>query len=130
MKILLPVLVLALIIGGSIYYVVGTPPPNKDQLIIDKNVSMVDGKQIIDLTAKGGYWPNVSDAKSNFETILRVKTDNTTDCSQHIVIPELRYDAVLKENGIVEIAIPPQKEGTKLQGSCSLGIFTFAIKFE
>ena len=53
------------------------------------NVSIVDGKQIIEITARGGYQPRNSVAKAGVPTIIRFATNGTFDCSSSIRIPSL-----------------------------------------
>ncbi len=61
----------------------GTTPINNGQA----NVSVVGGKQIIQIDAKGGYAPRNTVAKANTPTTLNVKTSGTFDCSSAISIP-------------------------------------------
>jgi plastocyanin domain-containing protein len=60
------------------------------------NVSIVDGKQVIEILARGGYSPRKTVAKAGVPTILRVKTQNTYDCSSALVIPALNYRKFLE----------------------------------
>ena len=99
----------------------GTGPAN--------TVSVVDGTQVIALTAKGRYSPSVSTARANIPTVLRMKTSGTFDCSSALVIPALGYSANLPPTGITDIKIPPQKAGATLRGMCAMGMYTFAIDF-
>src|SRR3989344_2275933 len=55
------------------------------------NVSIVDGKQIIEIDAKGGYNPRKTAAKADIPTVLKIKTSGTFDCSSALVIPSLGY---------------------------------------
>ncbi len=95
----------------------------------NQNVHIESGKQIIDLTAKGGYSPRVSVAKAGMETVLRVKTNGTFDCSSTIAIPELDYRSHLTPSGITEITIPAQQPGKNIQGFCAMGMYNFNIQF-
>ncbi len=94
------------------------------------NVTIVDGTQIIEITAKGGYFPRSTVAKADMPTILRVKTEGTFDCSSSISIPDLNYRANLEPSGVTKIEIPPQKSGTSFDGFCAMGMYNFEVDFE
>lgn len=93
------------------------------------NISTVNGKQIIDITAKGGFFPRVTEAKANTPTILKVSTNGTFDCSSALIIKDLNFRKNLNPTGVTEIEVPPQKAGTKIQGVCSMGMYSFALNF-
>ncbi len=93
------------------------------------NVSIVDGKQIIEIRAKGGYSPRVTNAKANLPTVIKMDTQSTFDCSSALVIPGLGYRNYLPPSGETLIDVPPQKSGAKLQGLCSMGMYNFSINF-
>ena len=93
------------------------------------NVSIVDGKQIIDITAKGKYNPRVTQAKADMPTTIKVGTNGTYDCTAALTIPSLNYSTNLPASGTTEIEVPPQKAGTSLKGICSMGMYSFAINF-
>jgi plastocyanin domain-containing protein len=94
------------------------------------NVSVVDGKQVIQIDAKGGYAPRNTVAKANMPTTLNVQTSGTFDCSSALVIPSIKYRTNLPPSGVTPIEIPPQPAGTTLKGVCSMGMYSFAIAFE
>lgn len=94
-----------------------------------KNVSIVNGKQVIEITAKGGYFPRQSSAQANIPTILKLATTGTFDCSSAIRIPSLNYSANLKPSGVTEIEIPAQQAGSTIQGLCAMGMYNFTISF-
>lgn len=93
-------------------------------------VSIVDGKQYIDITAKGGYSPRVVRAKANMPTVLRVTTKNTFDCSIAFTIPELGVRKMLGTTGVNEFDIPPQGVGKQMFATCSMGMYNFKIVYE
>ncbi len=96
-----------------------------------QNVTInAEGRQIIDLTAKGGYKPNRTVAKAGVATTLKVHTKGTFDCSSALVIPSLNVQTALAPSGVKEVEIPPQEPGTTIEGSCSMGMYGFAIAFE
>jgi plastocyanin domain-containing protein len=92
-------------------------------------VQIVDNKQIISITAKGGYTPRSLVAQAGIPSILAVQTKGTFDCSAALTIPSIGYRSMLPPSGITEIAIPPQPAGTTLHGTCSMGMYTFTITF-
>ena len=93
------------------------------------NVSIVDGKQIVEIKAKGGYHPVHSVAKSGIPTILRLDTNGTFDCSSSVRIPSMNISKNLPMSGTTDIDIGIQKVGT-FQGTCGMGMYPFDIKFE
>ncbi len=93
------------------------------------NVSIVNGKQIIEINAKGGYSPAVTAAKAGMSTILKVSTRGTFDCSSALIIPSIGYRSHLPQSGVTEIEIPQQASGSSMQGLCSMGMYNFQIKF-
>ncbi len=124
----LAILVVGVLIGGAVMFS-GTSLGGSNKTIPANNVSVVDGKQIVDITAKGGYAPRVSTAKANIPTTLRIETKGTFDCSSAITIPSLGYRNNLPPTGTTEIEVPPQKTGTTLQGLCAMGMQNFQINF-
>ena len=88
-----------------------------------------DGKQVINLTAKGGYSPGIITAQADKESVLKVKTTNTFDCSSALTIPSLNVNKNLPANGETLINLPIQAAGTELKGTCSMGMYNFTIKF-
>lgn len=93
------------------------------------NITFVDGTQVIDITAKGGYSPRVTEAQANVPTILRVNTKGTFDCSSALVIPGLGFRKNLPPSDITDIKLPPQEGGTSLQGLCAMGMYSFTVNF-
>ncbi|EKD99657.1 MAG: hypothetical protein ACD_22C00215G0003 [uncultured bacterium] len=106
-----------------------TPSTEKPTQAKNSAVSEINGIQYIELTAKGGYFPNSITAKANISTVLRVKTTQTFDCSSALVIPSLDYRKNLPPNGTTEIEIPAQPIDATIQGMCSMGMYRFKIKF-
>ncbi|KKP40103.1 MAG: hypothetical protein UR30_C0006G0008 [Candidatus Peregrinibacteria bacterium GW2011_GWC2_33_13] len=116
-------------IFGSVWLLKGNPnsAPTESE---KENVSIVDGRQIIEIKARGGYSPSLTYAKANTPTTIKMITNGTFDCSSSLVIPGIGYRTYLPQTGITEIEIPEQEPDTKLQGLCSMGMFSFQIKFE
>jgi plastocyanin domain-containing protein len=93
------------------------------------NVSIKDGKQVIEILAKGGYSPRQSIAKAGIPTVIKFKTSGTYDCSSALRIPSLNISKNLPGSGETEIEIGSQAVG-KLAGTCSMGMYFFEIDFQ
>jgi hypothetical protein len=92
------------------------------------NVSVVDDVQIVELQAKGGYWPRKSVAQAGVPTILRFNTKGTFDCSSYIRIPSLKIAKALPQTGQTDIDLGIQEKGV-FRGSCGMGMYPFEIEF-
>ena len=89
----------------------------------------LEGKQIIEITASGGYYPESVDAKAGIQSILRIKSDNAYGCERAFRIPALGVSETLPINGFTDIALGSQQKGTTILGTCSMGMYTFNIFF-
>lgn len=94
------------------------------------NVSIENGRQIIEIQARGGYRPRITNAKSGLPTTIRVKTNGTFDCSAGLTVPSLNYKTFLPSTGSTEIEIPAQGKGALLRGLCQMGMYDFRINFD
>ena len=94
------------------------------------NTVVADGKQVVTITAKGGYSPRQTNAKADTPTILRMQTSGTFDCSSTLNIPSLSYQKTLPATGVTEIEIQPQKAGSTIEGLCGMGMYKFEIAFK
>lgn len=120
----------ALIIGGAIWFTSARPSANVSPDTNTLTIPITDGKQIIDITAKGGYSPRQVNAKAGVPTILRVTTNGTFDCSASLVIPKLSYQKFLQPSGTEEITLPAEQVQGTLQGLCAMGMYNFKIVFQ
>ena len=93
------------------------------------NVSTEGDKQIIEITAKGGYSPAKTTAKAGVPTILRVKTNGTYDCSAALRIKSIGYSKNLPATGTTDIELPAQIAGSTLKALCSMGMYNFSVQF-
>lgn len=93
------------------------------------NVSVVNGVQIIEIRAKGGYQPRRSTAKAGVRTVLRFNTQGTFDCSSSVRIPSLNISKNLPPSGSTDIDLGTPSVAL-LQGSCGMGMYPFEIYFE
>ena len=124
------VLLAVIIIGGAIIIAGNRNDANGTGTQIVNNVSVVGGKQIIEINAKGGYAPRITKAKANMPTIIKVDTRGTFDCSSALSIPSLGYRKNLPSSGETLIDVPPQKSGSTIRGICAMGMYSFQINFE
>ena len=124
--IIIATLIAAGIIGGTMFLLSDNSIPNTQVV----TASVVDGKQIISITAKGGYAPRSSVARADMPTIIRVTTNGTFDCSSALTIPSIGYRTNLPLSGVTDIEVSPQKAGTTLRGLCAMGMYTFTIDFQ
>ena len=133
--IIIAIIVAAVIIFFAINYTNKNQSPtgnNVSDNIIEENannVSVVDGKQIITIKAKGGFSPVHSIAHVGIPTILRVSTNGTFDCSSTLRIPEMNISKNLPLSGTTDIDLGIQKAGL-FEGTCGMGMYPFDIKFE
>lgn len=119
-----------ILIGGGIVFWKGYSGGVADGSAgTQNNVELSGEKQIVTITAKGGYTPRISRAKADTPTILRMVTKGTFDCSIALRIPALEYSQNLEPNKSIDIEIPPQKAGTSISGFCSMGMYNFRIDF-
>ena len=121
------ILIAGVIIGGSIVLV--NSKNSTDSVVNANNVSIVDGKQIIEITARGGYQPRKSIAKAGIPTIIRFNTKGTFDCSSSVRIPSLNLFKNLPQTGITDIDVGSGKVGV-LKGSCGMGMYPFEVEFQ
>ena len=118
----------AILIGGAIIFVgnsneVTRLGENKN------NVQVVDGNQIILITAKGGFNPNTSFAQAGIPTTIRMRTQGTFDCSAILNIPQLGIRKNLPPTGDTDIKVLPHKTGEVLHGLCGMGMYNFKVNF-
>src|SRR3989344_4623490 len=118
---------LAIIVGGLYFAYSKSAAPEADR---GGNVRVEDGVQVIQISAKGGYAPRLTEAKAGVPTIIRVRTSGTYDCSSALVIPNLGFRKILASTGVEEVSVPAEKARGTLTGLCSMGMYSFSIKFK
>ncbi len=126
---LIAIVVAGVIIGGSLVLVNSGSNGGGEAQVNANNVSIVDGKQIIEITARGGYQPRKSVAKAGIPTIIRFKTSGTFDCSSSVRIQSLGIFKSLPQTGLTDIDIGNGKLGI-LRGSCGMGMYPFEVDFQ
>ena len=87
-----------------------------------------DGSQFVELKAKNGFSPKLSTIAANKPATLKVNTEGTFDCSSTISIPSLGINQSLPSTGSTSFNIPALTAGTELDGTCSMGMYSFSIK--
>jgi plastocyanin domain-containing protein len=92
------------------------------------NVLLQNGKQIVNIDVKGGYWPRKTVAKSGIPTIVRFKTNNTFDCSLSVRLPSEGIRKILPQTGSSDIDIGISTAG-QFFGTCGMGMYSFEIDF-
>ena len=125
---IISILITVCIIGGAVLLVYDGEGSGADAVPDGKNVSIVDGKQIIEIWAKGGYRPSVSVAKAGMPTILRFSTSGTFDCSASVRIPSMDIAKNLPQSGTTDIDLGLAPSGL-LQGMCGMGMYPFEVDF-
>ena len=115
------------LIGGAILYTGVRSSGTTDAPA--NNVSVVDGKQIVEVSVKGGYRPQKSLAKAGVPTTLRFATNSTYDCSGAVRIPSLGYSTFLPATGKTDVALGTPQAGI-LRGMCAMGMYVFEIDFK
>lgn len=124
---IISIIVAAVLIGGS--FIFTRSGGDTGQVANANNVSIVDGKQIIEINARGGYQPRKSIAKAGIPTIIKFNTKGTFDCSSAVRIPSLGISKSLPQSGSTDIDIGSGEVGT-LKGSCGMGMYPFEVEFQ
>lgn len=122
---LISIIIAGVFIGGA--YVLSKD--SKPEVATADTVSVVDGTQIIEINAKGGYFPKKIVASPDIPTVLRFKTSGTFDCSSSVRIPSMDITQNLPSSGSIDIPIGSHKVST-LQGTCAMGMYPFEINFQ
>ncbi len=120
----------AVLVGGALIFSQGGFKKTETENKVEKNnVTVVDGKQIVEIRAKGGFLPRKSLAKAGLSTVLRFDTNGTFDCSSVVRIPSMNIRQNLPPSGVTDIELGSPKIGT-LQGTCGMGMYPFEIDFQ
>ncbi len=92
-------------------------------------VTQENGIQVIHILARGGYSPRIVNAQAGIPTRLDVETKGTYDCSAAVSIPALGIQELLSRTGTKSFSIPAQEKGAKIDGTCSMGMYSFTLMF-
>jgi plastocyanin domain-containing protein len=127
------VLLISLMLFISVFFVISVfalAANNGDsQTQNPSNVYMENGVQVIELSAKNGYKPRVSVAQAGLESVLRVSTNGTFDCSAVVSLPEIGVRRGLAAYETVDIELGT-REKSVFHGSCGMGMNPFEIHFQ
>ena len=124
------IITFALVIGiGIVFFGQSRKDTDSTGAQSAQNVEIRDGVQYVTINARGGYSPKVSTAQANVPTKLVVKTNGTYDCSAALVIRSIGYQKILPQTGeeVIDLGAP---QAGKLQGLCSMGMYSFAVNFK
>ena len=124
------IIVAGIIVAVALLFSRGGQSTNTAPIVEGANVTVVDGVQYIDISAKGGYSPRVTTAAAGIPSVIRMRTSGTFDCSSSLVFPSLNIRKNLPPSGTTEIQVPVQESGSTLRGLCSMGMYNFQVKFE
>ncbi len=120
------ILVAVVLIGGAFAL---TRKSDTSQVANANNVTIVDGKQIVEISAKGGYHPLKSTAKAGIPTVLRFDTNGTFDCSSSVRIPSMDISQTLPQTGTTDIDLGTPTVAS-IQGTCGMGMYRFTVDFQ
>ena len=123
------ILIATALIVGAIVFTRGGSSSGSDIGVTGNNVSIINGKQVIIIRAKGGYQPRKSVAQAGLPTVLRFDTNGTFDCSSSVRIPSLGISKILPQSGETDIDLGLLQVGT-LQGMCGMGMYRFELEFK
>lgn len=126
---IISIVAVIVLIGGALVLTRGNSQDSSVPAAKANNVTVVDGKQIIEIQAKGGYLPRKSIAKAGISTVLRFETKGTFDCSSSMRIPSMGISKILPQSGITDVDIGTQQIAT-LQGTCGMGMYPFEVEFQ
>lgn len=121
------IIIAAIIIAGS--FVISRGNSDSDTVAPIQNVRIVDGKQIIEISARGGYQPRKSIAQAGIPTVIRFNTSGTFDCSSAVRIPSMGISKSLPLTGSTDIDIGSPQTAT-LKGTCGMGMYPFEVEFK
>ena len=100
----------------------------EQELGISDNVTIKEDKQIIRVTSQmGGYSPRAIYANKNIPTILEIESVNSYGCERAFRLPSLNIYEELPNNGITTFDLGSPLDD--ILGTCSMGMYTFLIKF-
>jgi plastocyanin domain-containing protein len=129
-KTALIIITLGLLVFLGIIFTGGPAPQDAiNGSVSVQNVNIRDGIQYINIIAKGGYTPSVTQAQSGIPTKLIVETNNTFDCSASLVVRSADFQEVLPKTGETEIDLGTPNKGDTYEGLCSMGMYSFKVDF-
>ncbi len=106
-----------------------SPPPVYGAAAQSASVQAADGSVTLNVQ-NGGYVPRTLHVKANQAFTLNLVTNNTYSCARDFVVPRLGLYQLLPATGSIAMQIPAQPAGTRIQFSCSMGMYTGMIVFD
>lgn len=91
--------------------------------------AIANGEVILNVT-NNGYLPALISAPANQTLKLTLVSKDTTSCARAFMIPLLNISTLMPKTGQQLIEIPPQKAGTRIGFTCSMGMYTGEIVFD
>lgn len=122
------IITIGLVVGLGIIFIGGSKKDNANTESV-QSVEIKDGVQFITINAKGGYSPQITEAKGGIPTKLIMKTNDTYDCSASLVIRSVGFQKILPQTGETEIDLGIPRAGEPLRGVCGMGMYSFEINF-
>lgn len=129
MKKIKTILILLCVLSAGFFLLSFTSRSPEQSAVVENNVKIENGKQIIEIQVSGGYQPQTSIAKSGLPTTIRFVTNGAFDCSSSVRIPSLGIARIMPQYGQTDIDIGTPMAGT-LQGTCSMGMYRFQVQFQ
>lgn len=126
---LVSMIIISIVVLGGMFYMTSSRGGTNTSESRSAATISTEGKQVIEITAKGGYTPSEITAKADTASVLKITTKNTFDCSLALRIPTLNVKKTLPMSGDTLFEIPPQKTGSEIKGICSMGMYYFTVKF-
>lgn len=122
------VIVSIALIGIVVWATSNSQSTQKETLGISDNVILKDDKQVIRVKSQmGGYYPRTIYANKGVPTVLEMESVNSYGCERAFRIPSLNVYEELPNNGVTTFELgSPSKD---ILGTCSMGMYTFIIKF-
>ena len=114
----------------SMIFFIGNKSNNSSNLPSIPNVSVIDGVQYVTINVRGGYSPKVSTIKGGIPTKLIMKTNNAYDCSTALSIPSLGVRKMLQPTGEEVVDLGSLESGKTINGTCSMGMYSFKVVAE
>ena len=109
------------------------PPPASSSPANSSSASTSSGgssEAVILNVQDDGYLPRTLHVKADQAFTLNLVTNNTYSCARDFVIPKLNVYQLLPATGSVAVQIAAQPAGTKIQFTCSMGMYTGQIVFD
>ena len=83
--------------------------------------AVMGGVQVVDLTVKGGYSPDVVQVLPGVPVRLRLDRQEDSACSERLLVPDLGVDVALPAFERTTVELPAMDEGT-YDFSCAMGM--------